>query len=67
MTTAQFTRLETDEAAQILRWRLLTLTAAGYDLDDAVVVASHVDIDLHRAAELVRNGCPSATAVRILV
>ena len=67
MTTAQFTRLESDEAAQILRWRLSTLTAAGYDLDDAVVVASHVEIDLHEAAALVRRGCPSATAVRILV
>ena len=49
-TTAQFTRLESDEAAQILRWRLSTLTAAGYDLDDAVVIASHVEIDLQAAA-----------------
>ena len=67
MTTAEFTQLETNEAAQILRWRLVTLTAAGYDLDNAVVLASHVEIDLHDAAELARRGCPPATAVRILI
>ena len=67
MTTAQFIQLDTDEATQVLRWRLNRLTAAGYDLDDAVVLASNVEIDLHDAAELVRRGCPSATAVRILL
>jgi hypothetical protein len=67
MTTAEFSRLENDEAAQILRWRLRSLTAVGYDLDDAVVLASHVEIDLHAAAELVLRGCPSDTAVRILL
>jgi hypothetical protein len=67
MTTAQFTRLPAHEATKILRWRLQTLTAAGYELDDAVVLGSHVELDLHRAAELVRRGCPSATAVRILL
>ena len=48
-------------------WRLNTLTATGYDLDDAVVIASHVEIDLREAAALVRRPCPSATTVRILV
>jgi hypothetical protein len=67
MTTAQFSQLETGEATRILRWRLTTLAAAGYDLDDAVVIASNVEIDLHAAVELVRRGCPSATAVRILL
>ena len=67
MTTAQFSQLEADEATQILRWRLSMLAAAGYDLDDAVVLASNVEIDLHAAIELVRRGCPSATAVRILL
>jgi hypothetical protein len=67
MTTAEFSRLENNEATQILRWRLTTLAGAGYDLDDAVVLASNVEIDLHAAVELVRRGCPSATAVRILI
>ena len=67
MTTAEFSRLQVDQAAQVLRWRLRSLAAAGYELDDAVVLASHVEIDLDDAADLVRRGCPSATAVRILL
>lgn len=67
MTTAQFTALDTNEATEVLRWRLGRLAAAGYGLDDALVVASHVEIDLHRATELVERGCPPATALRILL
>jgi len=67
MTTAEFSRLENHEATQILRWRLRALTAAGYELDDAVVLASAIEVDLHGAVALVRRGCPSATAVRILL
>ncbi|MBA3427855.1 MAG: hypothetical protein H0U07_04700 [Actinobacteria bacterium] len=67
MTTARFSRLDTEDATQILRWRLRTLAAAGYELDDAVVLASNVQIDLKAAVELIEGGCPSATAVRILI
>lgn len=67
MTTARFSRLDTEDATKILRWRLRTLTAAGYELDDAVVLASNVQIDLKAAVELIEGGCPSATAVRILI
>lgn len=67
MTTAEFAQLETEEAAQILRWRMSTLAAAGYDLDDAIVLASNVEIDLRAAVDLARRGCPSGTAVRILI
>ena len=67
MTTAEFSQLEAERATQVLRWRLSTLAAAGYDLDDAIVLATNVEIDLHRAIELVRRGCPSATALRILL
>ena len=65
--TTRFSRLDTEDATQILRWRLRTLTAAGYELDDAVVLASNVQIDLKAAVELIEGGCPSATAVRILI
>lgn len=61
------TRLETSEATQVLRWRLRTLVSAGYSLADAATLAVHAEIDLHRAVELVRRGCPPPTAVRILV
>lgn len=67
MTTARFSRLDTEDATQILRWRLRTLAAAGYELDDAVVLASNVQIDLKAAVELIEGGCPSATALRILI
>ena len=67
MTTAEFSQLAAEDATLVLQWRLSVLTAAGYDLDDAVVLASNVAIDLHDAVELVRRGCPSATAVRILI
>jgi len=67
MTTAPFSRLDTEEATQILRWRLRTLAAAGYELDDAAVLTSHVQIELQAAVELIERGCPSGTAVRILI
>jgi hypothetical protein len=31
------------------------------------VLAANRDIDLHRAVELLRRGCPVETAVRILL
>ena len=65
--TTRFSRLDTEDATQILRWRLRTLTAAGYELDDAVVLASNVQIDLQAAVHLIGRGCPSGTAVRILI
>ena len=33
---------------------------------DALVIASHVEIDLHEAAELLRKGCPPELVVPIL-
>ena len=47
------------------RWRFEELLRAGYDIDDAAVLALRADVDLHWAVELVRGGCPSATARRI--
>jgi hypothetical protein len=40
---------------------------AGYDIGSALLLASHVEIDLHDASALVRRGCPSETALRILI
>ena len=48
-------------------WRFEELLRAGYDGDDAEEVASHTEIDLHFAINLVRGGCPSGTARRILL
>ena len=67
MTASQLATLDVAEAASILGWRFSQLVAAGFDVDDAVVVAARVEIDLHRATALVGYGCPSGTAVRILL
>jgi len=67
MTAAQFELLDSSEAESVLRWRFQELVRAGYGAEEAVVVASHVDVDLHAATELVRRGCPVETALRILL
>jgi hypothetical protein len=67
MTAAQFEAIDETEAEMILRWRFDELVRAGYDVGMALMLASHVEIDLHDATELVRRGCPADTAVRILL
>jgi hypothetical protein len=51
----------------VRRWRLQELVRAGYNPGDALVMSGQPEIDLHRAIELVKRGCPPHTAVRILV
>jgi hypothetical protein len=51
----------------ILSWRLEELIAAGYEPDDALLLAKQMEIDLHLATELPLRGCPHKTAVRILL
>lgn len=67
MTAAQFEGLRVDEAADVLAWRFEALCRSGFDLDSAAIVASNVEVDLHDAADLVRRGCPPATAIQILI
>lgn len=67
MRTNLLTEGQTTEAADVLKWRVRELTRAGYEPYDALVVALRLDIDLHVAVDLVRNGCAPATAMRILL
>jgi hypothetical protein len=68
MTAAQLEALDNEaEVDQIRRWRFDQLVRAGYEDDDAIELAFHLDIDLHTLTSLVRRGCPSATAVRIVL
>jgi hypothetical protein len=67
MTAAQFEAIDETEAEMILRWRFDELVRAGYDVGTALLLASHVEIDLHDATALLRRGCPADTAVRILL
>ena len=66
MTVAE---LEPDEkdAAAVFAWRFKQLADSGFELEDAVLLASRTDIDLHNAATLVARGCPPSLALRILL
>ena len=66
MTVAELVALEVPWDEAVREWRLEELLRAGYEQEDATEVAFHLDIDLHRAVDLVRRGCPSGTAVRIV-
>ena len=43
------------------------LLRAGYEAEDAVAIASNVEVDLHLAEDLLRRGCPPKTALKILI
>ena len=63
--------VETEEKRRedrlVLGWRYEELVRAGYSEREAMLVADRVDVDLHLAVQLVDSGCPSKTAVRILL
>ena len=55
------------EAERVFRWRLQQLADAGYGYRLAFKLALRPQIDLHKAVGLTRDGCPPATAARILL
>lgn len=55
------------EDARVVNWRAEELIRAGFDEFDALDLALERHVDLHQAIELVRRGCPPATAARILL
>jgi hypothetical protein len=61
-------KLQEREAAEeaIFAWRLEQLRLAGYSRGDAKLLAHRIDIDLHQATDLLRNGCPPDLALTIL-
>jgi len=67
MTAAEFELLDETETEQVIGWRFHELSKAGYDLDAALLLATHAYVDLHVAVDLVRLGCPTETALRILI
>ena len=66
MTAAEATR-EVTEIERIEAWRAERLELAGYDSQVASELAARHDVDLHRAVDLLRNGCPPELAVQILL
>jgi hypothetical protein len=55
------------ELGRVVEWRLAELERAGYPEAEARQLAERVEIDLHRAIDLLRDGCPPETALRILL
>jgi hypothetical protein len=56
-----------DENTLIEAWRAEELERAGYPAQDAAEIAARHDIDLHRAVDLLRLGCPLELALRIVL
>ena len=67
MTAAQFEELEAPVVEAVLRWRFEELIRAGYDAGSAMILASHVEVDLHDATTLIERGCPPETAMQIVL
>lgn len=70
MTAAELKTVDAvhaDEFEVVRSWRFEELLRAGYDEEDATEVAFHLDVDLRFAASLVRGGCPSGIAARIVL
>jgi hypothetical protein len=55
------------ELTQVQRWRVEELERAGYERRAATTLASRNDVDLHRAVDLLRNGCSPELALQILL
>jgi hypothetical protein len=67
MTVAELDALEEPQIDRVREWRLEELLRAGYEHEDATEIAFSLDVDLHEATYLVRRGCPSAIAARIVL
>jgi hypothetical protein len=52
---------------QIIAWREQQLARSGYAAYEALLLAHHVEVDLHEAIDLAGRGCPPELAVRILL
>jgi len=66
MSTAE-SELRLTEQELVERWRADELRRAGYPEQLADRIAARADIDLHRALDLVRDGCPFELAAAILL
>jgi hypothetical protein len=67
MTAAEAAIREDSEIERIEAWRAEELRRAGYDRRSAAKLASRHDVDLHKAVDLIRRGCPHDLALTILL
>ncbi|HZQ17033.1 MAG TPA: hypothetical protein VFA82_09695 [Gaiellaceae bacterium] len=61
------TELRPTEQELVERWRSEELQRAGYPQELAERLAMRADVDLHRALDLVRDGCAPQLAADILL
>ena len=66
MTVAQFETLAEEKAAEVMEWRFSQLTRSGFPAEDAIRLATRLDVDLHQATALVARGCPPSLARRFM-
>jgi hypothetical protein len=52
---------------EIFDWRFTELTRAGYSETQALLLAREKEVDIRVAERLLAEGCPPATALRILL
>lgn len=55
-----------NENERVERWRAQELERAGYSPEAAAELAARSDVDLHRAIDLLTQGCPPQVALDIL-
>ncbi|MFN8186952.1 MAG: hypothetical protein U0R69_07730 [Gaiellales bacterium] len=67
MSTTEAEVLYDSELARVIDWRAKELRRAGYGEEVARQIAERLEIDLHRAIDLLKSGCPQDTAARILL
>ena len=67
MSTTELEQTGSPEVEAVFRWRFEELVRAGYEPGCALIVASHVDVDLHDATRLLARGCPHETVMRIIL
>ena len=67
MTASQFELLEATEAEELLRTRFESLVRHGCPPGNALVIASHMEVELRDAVGLVAKGCPAYLVLPILL
>jgi hypothetical protein len=65
--TAAEAGTQSAELERVEAWRAEELERAGYSREAAAELAARHDVDLHRAIDLLRQGCPHDVALSILL
>ncbi|HEX2345384.1 MAG TPA: hypothetical protein VHI12_02255 [Gaiellaceae bacterium] len=67
MSTPELETTYAQEIDLVEQWRQQELERAGYDSKSAFVLAVSLEIDLHSAVDLLKNGCSAELALEILL